>query len=206
MRLVSARTGDEEYPVVLGFPGDVGDDPVLGPALAYWDRKRGGRGAPARRDIDALEIPTALLPFLQITEQAEGDGRIRFRLVGTGIVEAYGADPTGKYMDEIYSGERLRRVRANYRAVCTSRHPILVVNRYRSRSPASRVCHRLIMPLADDGVTIRQFLTAIRFEFPGDIIKWRGTWLGNSGKFDDVSSFSSVIETFRSRAAAHGFD
>lgn len=192
--------------MALGFLNNVGDDPVLGPALAYWVHKRGLRSAPARRDIDALEIPALLLPYLQITEQTEGNGRIRFRLVGTGIVDAYGADPTGKYMDDIYSGERLHRVEANYRAVCTSHQPVLVINHYLSKPPGSRVCHRLIMPLADDGVTIRQFLTAIRFEYSGDAVKWRGTWLSSGGNFDDVSSFSRVIGTFRPRASAHGFD
>jgi len=71
--------------------GDVRRDPILGLALAYWERKSGPSVMPARRDIDATEIPPSLLPYLQITERIEGTGRIRYRLVGTGIVEAYGA-------------------------------------------------------------------------------------------------------------------
>ncbi|MGH6977407.1 MAG: PAS domain-containing protein, partial [Stellaceae bacterium] len=105
---------------------DIRNDPALGAALAYWESKCGSRPVPARRDIDATEIAPSLLPYLQITERIEATGRIRYRLVGTGIVDAYGADLTGKYMDEIYSGQRLRYVEANYRAVCESQRPVLV--------------------------------------------------------------------------------
>ena len=179
--------------MLLDFHGNVCGDPVLGPALAYWERKRGTRHAPARRDIDATELPPSLLPYLQITELAATSGRIRFRLVGTGIVEAYGADLTGKYMDEVYSAERLRHVEANYRAACESMRPVLVVNRYHSSRPVSLVCHRLVMPLAGDSATIHQFLTAMRFEFPGDAVEWRGTWFGNSGNFDYSQSYSGIV-------------
>jgi len=179
--------------LLLEFRGDVRGDPVLGLALAYWERKCGTRIAPSRRDIDPIEIPPSLLPFLQITERTKGSGRIRFRLVGTGIVEAYGADLTGKYVDEIYSGARLRYVETNYQAVCETKRPVAIVNRYRSSRPVALVCYRLVMPLSDDGVTIHQFLTAMRFEHPGDAVEWRGAWLGNSGNFDYARSYSGVI-------------
>lgn len=193
-----------EYPLDSHLYHDIRTDAVLGLALAYWERKCGSRPLPAYRDIDATEIPPSLLPFLQITERFDATGRIRYRLIGTGIVDAYGADLTGKYMDEIYSGERLRYVEANYRAVCDSRRPVLVVNRYHSTRPVSLVCHRLLMPLADDGAPIRLVLTAMRFEFPGDAIEWRGTWFGNSGNFDYAHSFSGVVERQRSSDAARG--
>ena len=187
---------------------DVRRDPILGLALAYWERKSGPSVMPARRDIDATEIPPSLLPYLQITERIEGTGRIRYRLVGTGIVEAYGADLTGKYMDEIYTGPRLRYVEANYRAACDNKSPVLVVNRYHSSRPVSLVCHRLVMPLAEDGATVRQFLTAMRFEFPGDAIEWRGAWFGNSDNLDYAHSYSGVVERQRALRAATsgGFD
>ena len=184
--------------------GDIRNDPVLGSALAYWESKCGSRLIPDRRDIDATEILPSLLPYLQLTERVEATGRIRYRLIGTGIVNAHGADLTGKYMDEIYSGERMRYVEANYRAVCESQRPVLVVNRYHSTRPVSLVCHRLLMPLANDDVTIRLFLTAMRFEFPGNAIEWRGTWFGNSGNFDYAHSFSGVVERQRSLATASG--
>lgn len=80
---------------------DIRNDPVLGSALAYWERKCGSRPIPGRRDINATEIAPSLLPFLQLTERVESTGRIRYRLIGTGIVDAYGADLTANIWTKI---------------------------------------------------------------------------------------------------------
>jgi len=176
------------------FRKNICNDPILGPAFTYWKSKCGTRTAPSRRDIDVMEIPRRLLPYLQITERAEDGKRIRFRLVGTSIVEAYGTELTGKYMDEVYSGDRLRYIEVNYRTVCEKKRPLLVINRYCSTRDVPLVCNRLLMPLCSDGTTIDQFLTAMRFEFPGDSAEWRGEWFGNNSNFDFARSFAVLID------------
>jgi hypothetical protein len=66
--------------------------------LDYWCRKRQCRFVPLRGDIDPAEIPR-LLPWLQLYQRVE-DGRFYCRLCGTALAEAYGRDPTGRYVDE----------------------------------------------------------------------------------------------------------
>jgi hypothetical protein len=105
------------------------DDPILGPAYEYWKSKCGGQAMPRRRDIDPTEIPR-LLPHLQITEFVDGGKRIRYRLAGTAVVDAYGGELKGKYFDEVFSGERLKFVEANYRVMCENKRPVLIRNRY----------------------------------------------------------------------------
>ncbi len=78
---------------------DFRSDPILGPAYEYWRSKCGARAMPRRRDIDPTEIPR-LLPNLQIVEIV--GTRIRYRLAGTAIVEAYGEELAGKYIDEMF--------------------------------------------------------------------------------------------------------
>jgi len=78
-------------------PYDVRSDKILGPAFDYWQAKCRGRMMPRRRDIDPTEIPR-LLPNLQITELIDGGARIRYRLTGTAIVNAYSADLTGNIL------------------------------------------------------------------------------------------------------------
>ncbi len=145
---------------------------------------------PRRRDIDPTEIPR-LLPNIQISEIF--DKRIRYRLVGTAIVEAYGEELTGKYFDEVFSGERLRFVKANYRMMFNAKRPVLVCNSYHSKRDIPLICTRLIMPLSDDGETVNQCLTAMSFHFPGQAYEWTGQWFGNSGNFDFAKSYAEPI-------------
>jgi hypothetical protein len=67
---------------------------------AYWKSKQGGaRVAPLRNAIDPIEIPQ-LLPFMVIAQLEREPFRVRYRLVGTRVVDAHGADFTNRYLDE----------------------------------------------------------------------------------------------------------
>jgi hypothetical protein len=77
----------------------------------YWLGKFDGDLPPGRRDIDPIEIGPAILPWI-ILYAVEWDGgrpRFRFRLVGTGIVQRYDRDSTGKYFEDVYEAETLVR-------------------------------------------------------------------------------------------------
>jgi hypothetical protein len=175
---------------------DFTKDLILNAAYDYWRSKRGGRRIPRRRDIEPTEIPR-LLPNIQITELVEGGKRIRYRLAGSAIVEAYGSELAGKYFDEVFTGERLKFAEENYRAMCERKRPVLVVNRYHSARNVELVCHRLIMPLSEDGETVNQCLTAMSFEFPGKSEQWMGHWSENSAGFDVATSHCEAIEVDR---------
>lgn len=67
---------------------------------SYWSSKIGADGAiPLRSDIEPLEM-VEILPSIAIIEAV--DGRWRYRLIGTRIVEFVGRDSTGKYFDELH--------------------------------------------------------------------------------------------------------
>ena len=146
---------------------------------------------PRRADIEPREI-TRLLPYLQITELVDGGARIRYRLVGTRIVAAYGAELTGKYFDEVFAGDRLRFVEDNYRVMCREKRPIFVGSRYVSRKDIELFCYRLVMPLSDDGSTINQVLTVMSFKYPNEASQFGGQ-LVDAVDFDPGSGFCDVI-------------
>src|SRR5260370_30317452 len=171
---------------------DFRNDKILGPAFDYWQAKCGARAMPRRRDIDPADI-YRLLPNLQITELVDG-GRIRYRLAGTAIVQAYGAELTGKYFDEVFTEERLCFVKANYHIVCREKRPLLVCNRYLSARDAPLICTRMVMPLSEDGINVNQCLTAMSFHYPGHAFEWFGEWFGNTGNFDFTNSYSETIK------------
>jgi hypothetical protein len=66
----------------------------------YWDSKRRGRAVPARADIDPTEIKP-LLPNLLIAELFTDPLRVRFRLAGTRVCEAFGFNIAGRWLEEL---------------------------------------------------------------------------------------------------------
>lgn len=168
------------------------DDPILRPAYAYWLSKcRNGR-LPSRRDIDPTEIPR-LLPYLMITELVSSGTRLRFRLAGTAIVAAYGGELTGKYCDEVWPAERRASIMANYRLICEYKQPLLMRHRYVSPRQRQLICHRVVMPLAADGISVTHFVAAVRFEYAGDSHEWAGRWASTVGDFTFQQAYSTLV-------------
>lgn len=98
---------------------DVSDNPKFVELKAYWDAKRGSRRMPTRSQIDPLELRGHLGSLFLAEVQPDGSD-VRYRLVGTNIVDAYGRDSTGKLMSEIGDGfdpEYRRAAREVYRTI-----------------------------------------------------------------------------------------
>jgi hypothetical protein len=141
-----------------------GDDPVLGPAFAYWTQKRGSRSMPSKRDIDPIELPTKLLPNLQIIEVIDGGARFRYRLVGTASVDAFGSDYTGRYVDEMFADDRLNFIQSIYRTVYTTKTPLFSLNRYHTTKNIDLFAYRIYMPLSENGVEVSNILGILRYQ------------------------------------------
>lgn len=65
----------------------------------YWRSKVVDGNPPPPDAIDPAEI-VALLPYLVIAQVEAAPLRVRYRLVGTQVVDAHGADYTNRYLDE----------------------------------------------------------------------------------------------------------
>jgi hypothetical protein len=141
------------------------DDPILGPALAYWIQKRGNRPMPSRRDIDPTEIPRKILPNLQLIDVVDGGARFRYRLVGTATVEAYGQDFTGKHPDEMFPPELRDFIHDTFRTVCRSKAPLYVRNGYITAKDLRLLSARIYMPLSDNNADVTHIFAALRFEY-----------------------------------------
>jgi hypothetical protein len=168
------------------------DDPILGSVLAYWDRKRGARSMPSKRDMDPTEIPPELLPNLQIIDVIDGGTRFRYRLVGTALVQAFGEDYTGKHTDEIFLDERLRFIQEVHGAVCKSKLPLFACNQYQTIRNIDLLANRIFMPLSDDGLDVHHILGVVRLEF-AVFLNEHGLWGG--AKLDPLGQY---VETIRS--------
>jgi hypothetical protein len=67
----------------------------------YWQSKRRDGSLPTRSAIDPIEIPR-LLPYLVIAEIEASPMRVRYRLVGTQVVEDNGSDFTNRYLEDCH--------------------------------------------------------------------------------------------------------
>lgn len=67
---------------------------------AHWEQVRGGRLLPARGDIDPSALKP-LLPNIVIADVFHDPLRVRYRLVGTSVVEHSRFDFTGKWLHEV---------------------------------------------------------------------------------------------------------
>lgn len=127
-------------------------DPRLRMIAGYWSGlPRSALGVPLRRDLDPLDLPPSLLPFLWMVD-VEPE-RFRFRMCGTHLVRALGFDPTGRYYDETFPGFResatlpaLAQVRDTGEPSWRAGDPNLVFPTHDIR----RV-ERVFMPLTSDG-------------------------------------------------------
>jgi len=62
---------------------------------------------PGRQHIDPLEIPDLLswIMLIDVLPKPAGERRYRIRLMGTEVVAIQGADETGKYMEDVLTGD-----------------------------------------------------------------------------------------------------
>lgn len=148
-------------------------DLILGKVLDYWKRKRSSRAMPSRRDIDPTEIPH-LLPHLQLIDVAEGGQRFRYRLVGTTLVQTFGREYTGLWLDQLFAGARAKFAGDIYRKVCELRRPLFVRNGYLTSKGLPLVANRLYLPLSADGTTVNMLMGALTFESTSAIVA--GAW------------------------------
>jgi hypothetical protein len=163
-------------------------DAILRAVLDYWEAKRAGRAMPQRRDIDPAEL-RGVLPHLQITEVIDGGSRFRYRLVGTAVVEAFGAEFTGRYVDELVSGARDHFVHACYRAVCAARRPAFVRSKYITTRNVDLTANRVLLPLSPDAARVDQILGALTFEFARPFFS--GT--GHAAEIDLSESYVEIL-------------
>ncbi len=111
---------------------------------------------PGRQHIDPLEL-FDLLPYLMLVDvvrQPDGSARYKLRLVGTEAVAIQGSDRTGKYVDEVLTGQDGAEIIRRYDEILQTRQP-----QYRRGVVATPgrehvQYERVAFPLARDGETV----------------------------------------------------
>lgn len=143
---------------------DAVGDSRLRQLLRYWNRLRGARIGPSHREIDPLDIPKPVLPYILLAEVVLQDSarRYRFRLCGTEVEDTYGRAMGGRFVDELASGEYRLHMHNLYDQLVSSRLPLYSVGAYHGRSIYTQ---RLMLPVTSDGEAVDMVLSAQIFTF-----------------------------------------
>jgi len=118
--------------------------------FSYWQSLCGDNAIPRRGDID----PAAILPFLPnilLVDFEQDPFRIKFRLVGTKIVEVTGFEFTGKYFDEIAMPDVEAPFLEAYHCASLERLPVFTRATWRFDETTTGTYDFCILPLEDDG-------------------------------------------------------
>ena len=134
------------------------EDERLRRLLSYWEGKRQGRRFPARADLDPLEFHY-LLGWISLLEVSHNPRRFRYRLNGSLLVERFGVDMTGKYLDEFPQPEFRDMLERMWGAAVDARQPVhefhnRVVDKHRYDFETLR------LPLAANGEDVDMLLVA----------------------------------------------
>lgn len=133
------------------------DDRILLHLAAYWSAQRGGHPLPPRAAIDPLGMPRRLLPHLALVEPTGRDLEVRFRLVGTELVQRFRRDATGKTSRDLYPqgsdyGSYMEQI---YSSVIEFGQPLYVENTRRFAEEGSGRVRRLLLPVAAEAGSLR---------------------------------------------------
>jgi hypothetical protein len=132
--------------------------PELERLYRFWDAKRAGRIAPARRDL-AMEELKPWLGHLLVLEVIDGGADFVYRVYGTAISAFFGNDLTGKRLSEVDQPTQ-DVVGKEYRDVVATLRPT-----YGVRAPRTFREHTLVaranLPLSHDGHAVDQLLVGI---------------------------------------------
>lgn len=133
--------------------------PILRCIYQYWLEKAGAEGAPARGDIEPLDLPR-YLPHIFLVEVSE-EGRFRYRVVGTRIVDWSGFDPTGKHLKDVAKLYDVERIRSDFQSVAGARAPRYDLHQAPWAGRDYMQYHRLLAPLAEKDGRVTHLLGGI---------------------------------------------
>jgi len=162
---MSAASADSQSEAV---PAQLARTPALVALWRYWRSKLDGRPILPRADFFPGDIPE-LLQVLTLTERTP-EGRLRYRIVGGKVVEAYGFEATGKYLDEFLSPDRLKVAHLHIGTALARARPVFSHTSYASPGGLSYVNSRLNIPLSDSAGAINLVLAGHIFEFPPTLV------------------------------------
>ena len=139
--------------------------PQLERVYEYWKAKKAERLAPARRDIDPIDLRD-VLPGTLLIDVARNPWRFSYRLAGTLTERIHGVDLTGRSIDQLKPQAFADLLRGDLIELAERAQPQLVYLEFINQMGVQRGYQVLRLPLSSDGSTIDMIL--IVTDYGGD--------------------------------------
>ncbi|MDJ0951574.1 MAG: PAS domain-containing protein [Alphaproteobacteria bacterium] len=161
---VSRSAVGASEPVVKARPLDLAECryPELNLVFDYWDRLRGDRIAPRRREIDPVGLKL-VLPRITFIELDPGTGDFRFRLAGTDLYKLHNKEIAYTSVAEMRPAEYRDLLQAHYSEVVQSKAPNCYEIYFITDDDMRRYYASLRVPLSEDNATVNALMTIDNF-------------------------------------------
>jgi hypothetical protein len=130
---------------------------------AYWLSRHAEGALPGRRSLDPLDVPH-LLPYMMLIDVWHEPFDLRYRLVGTALVDHMGRDTTRMRVEDAYVGADWPKVEQDYKTAIFDKRPVLRRNEGLDASGRRFAYERLLLPLSADGLRVDMLLGGAVFE------------------------------------------
>lgn len=98
--------------------------PELRELLSYWENLRGTKFAPSWSEVELIEMPAKLLPYLTVVEVRPAPLDFIYAFYGTGHMALKARDLTGRSIMEARPNENTSIVFEQYRRTLEARKPL----------------------------------------------------------------------------------
>jgi hypothetical protein len=124
----------------------------------YWEKLRGNRSMPARRDIDPTEI-WSLVPHVHLSEWHTNPDKVRYRLAGTELVAVIGREVSGRWLSDLHpSPADIEETLGIYRMAAGRRQPLFGRSVGTSQRMGVDSFEWVLCPLSDHDAEVTHFI------------------------------------------------
>lgn len=136
--------------------------PELRELLSYWESLRGDRFAPSWTDVELIDMPAKLLPYLTVVEVRPAPLDFVYAFYGTGHMALKARDLTGRSIMEALPNENTPIVFEQYRRTLEARKPLAFRRIVAPSTPSKGMNptqHTLRVPLSADGEGVQWIMS-----------------------------------------------
>lgn len=157
----------------------------------YWKSRCPDNDVPRQKDLAIQEMPECI-KNIALLDLSQEEHRAKYIIVGEALKTLLGADPTGQYIDKIYSASIYEEISAAFRKAATTKAALYYRREFQILTKSFGY-DRLILPLRLDGDAVRRLLVCI---YPLDTKLTRAEqWQQEVQQLEKEARLENEIET-----------